>query len=107
MKRRAAQNRRPESKTERLEKRAENIIRADAKPEDRETLNRHDKVEFVPAGTDLVIKGYKYELNQITAEGLDLVTDATPGVLGRTEKDIGKLSQAYSRGSFLGISYRT
>lgn len=66
--------------------------------EDPNTQQDQDKTKtrFVPAGTALEIRGQKYELNQLTAQGLDVVTDATPVPSNtKTEKDIGKLSQAY------------
>lgn len=46
-----------------------------------EDLPRFDeqlKEQLVPAGTGLEIRGHKYALNQLSAQGLDTASDATP-----------------------------
>lgn len=58
---------------EQLKQIQQEAIKQGAPPE---LFSENEKVRFVPAGTALEIRGHKYELNQITAQGTDIAADA-------------------------------
>ena len=52
-----------------------------------------EKTSYVPAGTPLEIRGHGYPLNELTAQGLDSVSDVLPPV--RDERDRPMIAQVH------------